>query len=92
MKITISRDYNELAEELSSRGYNVTIESNKSFNSDIIICNLKNDDLSKYNFGVNYKKEGTLIIDKGNKSVNDIEKIIKGRIYNCIEECYHDFT
>jgi hypothetical protein len=92
MKIAISRDYNELAEELSLRGYKVFLESNRCDSCDVIICDLKNDDLSKYNFGANYRKEGTLIIDKGNKSIHEIEKIIKSRAYNCTEEFFHDFT
>jgi hypothetical protein len=79
MKIAISREYNEVAEELSLRGYDVSLECNKCEDCDIIICNLKNDDLNKYNFGVSLKREGTLIIDKGNKSILELEKIIKGR-------------
>lgn len=82
MKIAISRDYSELAEELSSRGYDVFLECNKCESCDIIICDLKNDDLNKYNFGATYKKEGTMIIDRGSKSVLELEKIIKGKSYN----------
>lgn len=92
MKIAISRDYLDLAMELSQKGYEVSIECDKSDNCDIIICNLKNDDLVKYNFGSTYKKEGTLIIDKGSKSTIEIENIIKSRGYNFKENILNNFT
>ena len=92
MKIAISRDYLDLATALSEKGYEVSIECDKSDNCDIIICNLKNDDLVNYNFGSTYKKEGTLIIDKGNKSISEIENIIKSRGYNYKNNSIKNFT
>lgn len=82
MKIAVSREYNNIANELSKKGYDVYLENEKCGNYDVIICDLKNDDLIKYNFGSTYKKDGTLIIDKGSKSTSEIENIIKMREYN----------
>lgn len=90
MKIAVSREYDNIAQELSDKGFEVYLENEKNENYDVIICNLKNDDLIKYNFGNTYKKDGTLIIDKGSKSVSDIENIIKSREFNVKDKYEHN--
>jgi hypothetical protein len=92
MKVAISREFSELAMELTQKGYEVQIENENNDSCDVIICDLKNDDLAKYNFGNVYKKEGTLIIDKGHKSTDEIENIIKSREYNFKDKYNYNFT
>ncbi|OPJ58679.1 YkuS family protein [Clostridium oryzae] len=71
-----------IKDDLEKKGYNI-IDDPKT-PCDAIICNLKNCDLSKINSKINYKSEGTLIIDYGNKSVDDIENILNNRFYSSV--------
>lgn len=72
----------QIKDELINRGYCV-IEDNRE-SCDVIICDLKNCDLNELNSKVNYKKEGSLIIDIGSKSISDIDYILNNRSYSNI--------
>lgn len=81
MKIYVSNELSYVKQELIKKGYNV-VKDNENSIIDAIICNLKNGGLSNLNISNNIKKEGALIIDYGNKSIDDIEYILNNRAYN----------
>lgn len=81
MKIYISNDLQCMREQLEERGYNV-INENSNILYDAIICNLKNGGLTSLNMSNNIRREGTLIIDLGSKTVDEIEYILNNRIYS----------
>lgn len=81
MTICISEDLEYIKDELINRGYNV-VTSNVP--CDVIICNLKNGGLMNLNVQINFKREGTLIIDSGSKSIDEIEYILNNRVYSSI--------
>lgn len=82
MVIYVSDGLDNIREELTNRGYNVV--NNCSIPSDVIICNLKNGGLSSLNLQSNTRREGTLIIDSGSKSIEQIEYIINNRVYSSL--------
>lgn len=82
MNICVSDDLQYIKEELINRGYNVINNSNST--TDVIICDLKNGGLTNLNVQGNVKREGTLIIDCGSKSVDEIEYIINNRVYSSL--------
>lgn len=81
MKIFVSSDLQCVKEELEQRGYNV-INENSNILYDAIICNLKNGGLTSLSMSNNIRREGTLIIDSGSKTVDEIEYILNNRIYS----------
>ncbi|AYD41370.1 hypothetical protein D4Z93_13050 [Clostridium fermenticellae] len=81
MKVYVSDDLEYVKQKLLKKGYTV-VKDNESSTVDAIICNLKSGALSKLSFDNNIKKEGALIIDCGNKSIDDIEYILNNRAYN----------
>lgn len=82
MKICVNSDLQYIKEELESRGYNVVNSANTPV--DVIICDLKNGGLLNLNSQNNFKREGTLIIDSGSKSIEEIEYIINNRVYSSL--------
>ncbi|MCT8977604.1 YkuS family protein [Clostridium sp. CX1] len=81
MKIYVSDDLCYIKEQLKNRGYSVTNESSNII-CDAIICNLKSGGLTNININNSIKREGTLIIDSGSKSVEEIEYILNNRTYS----------
>lgn len=82
MNIYVSKGLEQLGERLKERGYNIVTD--ESTPCDAIICDLKNSDLYSMNQIKNVKREGTLIIDFGSKSLEDIDYILNNRNYNSI--------
>jgi hypothetical protein len=82
MNIYISPELEYIKMELQHRGYNVIEDCGTP--CDAIICNLKNCDLNGINFQNNLKREGTLIIDSGSKTVEDIDYILNNRVYSSL--------
>ena len=83
MKIYVEESFKLLKMQLKDKGYEVEDE-NLSYDCDVVICDIKNGDLKKIVTDSSFRKEGILIIDKGGKSVNDIEKLIDNRILICL--------
>lgn len=82
MIICVSDELRGIKDELINRGYNVV--SNTSAPCDVIICNLKNGGLINLNVQSNVRREGTLIIDSGSKSIEEIEYILNNRVYSSL--------
>ncbi|WP_138204191.1 YkuS family protein [Haloimpatiens lingqiaonensis] len=82
MIVFVPEDMKYISNELKNRGYEVT--NNKDMPCDIIICDLKNHGLLDANLENNLKAEGTLIIDSGKKTVDEIDRIIFNRVYSSI--------
>jgi hypothetical protein len=80
MNVYVSTDLHYIKEQLRSRGYNVVEDG--SVPCDAIICNLKNCDLNSFNVQASLKREGTLIIDSGSKTIGDIDYILNNRVYS----------
>jgi len=83
MNICVSEELNEIKDELINRGYSI-ISNINNMPCDAIICNLKDGGLMNINTQNNIKLEGTLIIDCGSKTVDEIEYILNNRIYSAI--------
>lgn len=83
MTICISNQLSFIKEELSKRGYNVVGEATDQ-PCDAIICNLKDGDLVNINMQTNVRREGTLIIDCGSKTIDEIEYILNNRVYSSL--------
>ncbi len=82
MHIYVSEGLELIKEELTKRGYTIDTSTNSPY--DAIICDIKEVDLSSLRLIENVKLEGTLIIDAGNKSINDIEYILNNRSYSAL--------
>ncbi|SKA91501.1 Uncharacterised protein family (UPF0180) [Clostridium sp. USBA 49] len=82
MKICVDNELQHIKKELENRGYNVVNNINTPV--DIIICDLKNGGLINLGSQGNFKREGTLIIDAGSKSIDEIEYIINNRSYSSL--------
>ena len=83
MNICVSEDLEEIKKELINRGYSIMSNIN-NISCDAIICNLKEGGLLSINSQNNIKLEGTLIIDCGSKTVDEIEYILNNIIYSAI--------
>jgi Uncharacterised protein family (UPF0180) len=84
MVICISQELEYLQEELTKRGYIVVNNRDNNTRCDAIICNLKDRGLINLNMQNNIKREGTLIIDIGSKTIDEIEYILTTRVYSSI--------
>lgn len=82
MTIYVSDELEYIKNELINRGYNVV--NNNSIPCDVIICNLKDGGLLSLNIQNSSRREGTLIIDSGSKTIEQIEYIINNRVYSSI--------
>jgi broad-specificity NMP kinase len=83
MKICISDELKNVRAELKKRGYEI-VSVNSNIECDAMICDLKNGGLQNINCENNIKKDGILIIDIGSKSIDEIEYILKNRIYTSL--------
>ncbi|MGH4051696.1 MAG: YkuS family protein [Clostridium sp.] len=84
MVIWISKELEYLQDQLNKRGYTVVNNSDYNTSCDAIICNLKDSGLKSLNMQSNIKREGTLIIDIGSKTIEEIEYILDNRVYSSI--------
>jgi hypothetical protein len=84
MVICVSEELKYLQDELIKRGYTVINNRDNNVSCDAIICNLKNGGLINLNMQNNIKREGTLIIDIGSKTIEEIEYILTTRVYSSI--------
>jgi hypothetical protein len=80
MNVFVSPDLYYIKEELRNRGYSIVEDG--AVPCDAIICNLKNCDLNSFNVQTSLKREGTLIIDSGSKTISDIDYILNNRVYS----------
>lgn len=83
MNICVSEELKEIKSELINRGYSIVSNIN-NIPCDAIICNLKDGGLLSINSQNNIKLDGTLIIDCGSKTIDEIEYILNNRIYSAI--------
>lgn len=81
MKICVCSELRYIREELEKRGYDVNTEKSNIV-YDAIICNLKNGGLTNLNMNNSIRREGTLIIDSGSKTIEEIEYILNNRVYS----------
>lgn len=84
MVICVSHDLEHIQDELTKRGYTVVNNVNNTIRCDAIICNLKEGGLKNLSMQSNIKREGTLIIDSGSRSIDEIEYILSTRVYSLI--------
>ena len=84
MVICISQELEYLQDELVKRGYTVINNRDNNTYCDAIICNLKDGGLVNLNMQNNIRREGTLIIDSGSKTIDEIEYILSNRVYSSI--------
>jgi hypothetical protein len=83
MTICVSAELENLSEELKEKGYTI-VNVVSDVPCDAIICNLKDNGLLNLNMQSNIKREGTLIIDCGCKSFDEIENILANRVYSSL--------
>lgn len=83
MTICVCSNLEYISNELSRRGYKVTDESSQE-SCDAIICNLKYGGLANLNMQSSVRREGTLIIDSGSKTIDEIEYILNNRVYSSL--------
>ena len=83
MNICVSEELKEIKSELINRGYSIVSNIN-NISCDAIICNLKDNGLLSINSQNNIKLDGTLIIDCGSKTIDEIEYILNNRTYSAI--------
>ncbi|NNU78435.1 YkuS family protein [Clostridium estertheticum] len=84
MVICVSHDLEYLQDELTQRGYTVINNTDNNTYCDAIICNLKEGGLKNLMMQSSTKGEGTLIVDSGSKSIDEIEYILTTRVYSSI--------
>lgn len=82
MNLYVCEGLEKLKNQLEERGYNTNVQGNDQY--DAIICNIKDIDLTSLSIINNIKHEGTLIIDAGSKSIDDIEYILYNRSYSSL--------
>lgn len=78
MIICISSNLKEVGNLLRKKGYTV-VEKLSDMECDAIICNLKEGELGNIININSLKREGTLIIDYGSKSIDEIESILNNK-------------
>ncbi|MBU3158971.1 YkuS family protein [Clostridium frigoris] len=84
MVICVSHELEYLKQELTKRGYTVINSTDNNTRCDAIICNLKEGGLKNLTMQSNIKREVTLIVDSGSKSIDEIEYILSTRVYSSI--------
>lgn len=84
MVICVSQELEYIQEELIKRGYTVINNRDNNTNCDAIICKLKDGGLLNLNMQNNIKTEGTLVIDSGSKTIDEIEYILCNRVYSSL--------
>ena len=77
MIIFISSKYKKLRNDLIKRGYEI-IEKDEDKICDAILCDIKSGGLNE-TVSNKIRNEGTLIIDTGSKTADDIEYILNSR-------------
>ena len=82
MLIYISEELGCMRNELILKGYNL-LEQEKEEYCDVIIINMKESSYKSTGLN-NIKREGTVFIDAGSKSIEDIESILNNRVYSNI--------
>lgn len=83
MNIYVSNKLKFLEDELKNRGHNIILDNKKDNSIDIIVCDLKNEDISKIlKENINIEQNQILIIDSKNKSIEEIEGIMNNRSHN----------
>ena len=82
MNLYICDGLENIKRELEERGHNTNLHGSEHY--DAIICNIKDIDLASLSIINNIKHEGTLIIDAGSKSIEDIEYILYNRSYSSL--------
>ncbi|HEY5562235.1 MAG TPA: hypothetical protein VIK72_10865 [Clostridiaceae bacterium] len=82
MLIYISEELVTIRDELLVKGYKL-LESEKEEYCDVIILNIKETMLKTTGLN-NIKRDGTIFIDSGSKSIEDIEGIMNNRGYSNI--------
>lgn len=83
MNVYVSSGLDNIKENLRVKGYKI-LNSISDDQCDAIICNLKNGGLVDIQKDNCLKKEGTLIIDSGSRSADEIESILINRSYSSI--------
>ena len=83
MKVCVASELDYIKDQLESRGY-VVVNSLNEMPCDAIICDLKNHGLVNVNLQSNIKREGTIIIDSGCKTISEIEYILNNRVYTSL--------
>ncbi len=83
MIICVSEELDYIKIELEKRGFVIANKKNMT-PCDAIICNLKDGGLRNCNLQNNVKREGTLIVDSGCKTIDEIEYILNNRVYSSI--------
>ncbi|KAJ50025.1 hypothetical protein BD780_003829 [Clostridium tetanomorphum] len=83
MTVCVSEELEYIREELKKRGYKV-IDTLENDSCDAVICNLKDGGLLKLSMKNTINRDGTLIVDAGSKSIDEIEYILNNRTYNSI--------
>ena len=83
MKVCVSDELKDVKRELKKRGYTIVDRSSNN-QCDAYICDLKNGGLNQISSENSIKKDGMLIIDIGSKSTDEIEYILKNRLYTAI--------
>lgn len=78
MVVCISSNLKSIGNDLKDRGY-IVVEELNGIDPDAIICNIKEGELANIVNINSLKREGTLIIDYGSKSIEDIENILNNR-------------
>ena len=84
MVICVSQDLEYLQDELRQRGYTVINNTGSNIRCDAIICKLKEGGLKDLIIQSNIKREETIIIDSGSRSIDEIEYILSTRVYSLI--------
>ncbi|WP_027626061.1 YkuS family protein [Clostridium lundense] len=83
MTICVSEELKYIIQELKKRGYKV-ITSLDDEPCEAVICDLKNGGLSKLSMKNTLNRDGTLIVDIGYKTIDEIEYILNNRTYSSI--------
>ncbi|MBC8060978.1 MAG: YkuS family protein [Clostridiaceae bacterium] len=83
MTVCVANELNYVKIELEKRGY-IVISKLSEAPCKAIICNLKNGGLINYNLQNSIKAEGTIIIDSGCKTIDEIEYILNNRVYSSL--------
>lgn len=76
MKIYVTKNLNYISDELQKRGY-IIVTDDLDTKYDVIICRLKDDGLAN----LNIKNKDILIIDLGKKNIEEIEYILRDRVF-----------